>query len=374
MNVIRIAWKELLVNFRDMRTFVFMLAFPIVLMLILGTALTNAFQSGATVGEMSLLYRNTASSPQLTEAWNEFTAAIGREGVKTVAAAAGEDGRADVRDNRYSAYAEVSDDGIRFYGSTRDSIESSIIQGMLGAFADRYNLAAAALKEDPAAVPAILASADADSGSFVSESSLTPDRQPGSMGYYAIAMTTMIAFYSCMSASNLIRGERTRKTIVRLSAAPVGKGAIFAGKVIGCTIVNFLCVAAVVLFSKLAFGADWGTHYPLLLLVLLSEVLLAVSVGLGVSYLFKGDSARSVIMIFTQIASFVGGAYFPIEDVGFFSGISNISPMRWANEALTKMIYADNLQAAWPALGLNVGIAAVFLIAAILFMRRQEAL
>ncbi|MBB6734002.1 ABC transporter permease [Cohnella zeiphila] len=373
MNVINIALKELKVNLRDFRTFVFMLAFPIVLMLILGTALTNAFTSGATVGDMSLLYRNTASSPQLTQAWNEFSSVLEQQGVKLVAASASEDGKADVQDNQYSGYAEITDNGIRFYGSQRDSIESNIIQGMLSAFADRYNLAAAAMKENPTQAQTILAGASAQQ-SYVNESSLTAESQPGSMGYYAIAMTTMIAFYSVISGSNLIRGEKTRNTALRLSAAPVSKGSIFAGKVIGVTIVNFLCVVAVVLFSKFAYNADWGTHYPTLLLILFTEVLLAVSVGVGASYLFKGESSRSFVMIFTQIASFLGGAYFPVDPKGVMNVLSNISPMRWANEALTKIIYQGNLQAAWPALGLNIGVAAVFLIVAALFMRRQEAI
>ena len=48
--------------------------------------------------------------------------------------------------------------------------------------------------------------------------------------YYAVAMTTLIALYSALSASYLIRGERLRKTADRLIAAPVHKGEIFAGR------------------------------------------------------------------------------------------------------------------------------------------------
>ncbi|MEC3543548.1 ABC transporter permease, partial [Bacillus thuringiensis] len=45
MNIFNIAVMHIKRDFRDVRTLVFMLAFPVVLMLVLGTALTNAFDS-----------------------------------------------------------------------------------------------------------------------------------------------------------------------------------------------------------------------------------------------------------------------------------------------------------------------------------------
>ncbi len=53
------------------------------------------------------------------------------------------------------------------------------------------------------------------------------------MDYYAIVMTTMVALYGAMGASNLIRGERIRKTGDRLIAAPITKAEIFIGENIG---------------------------------------------------------------------------------------------------------------------------------------------
>lgn len=283
-------------------------------------------------------------------------------------------GREEVRADRYTAYAELGPDGIKFYGSSKNTIESNIIQGILTAFADRHSLAAAAFQTDPSAARAIVAGAG-QGGDVIRETALNPDKHPDSIGYYAIAMTTMIALYSIISASYLFRSERTRNTAVRLMAAPVGKGEIFIGKIIGCTFINLLCVLLVVLFSKFAFHADWGTHYGMIFLVLLTEVLLAVSLGLGISFLIQGEGSRGVVMIFMQVASFIGGAYFPIGDTeGFMTLLTNLSPLRWANTALMEIIYADNVAAAWPAVGLNFGIAAVFLMMAVISIRRREAI
>lgn len=374
MNIWNIALKEIKSNLRNTRTFLFMLALPIALMLILGAALSNAFTSGVKVSDMRLLVNSEWTSMQGTADWNGFAQAIGKEGVEVVQAEAGMIGQEEVRAGRYTAYAELGTDGIKFYGSSKYTIESNIIQGMLTAFADRYALAAAAFQTDPAAAKEIVASAG-QSGDFISETALNPDKQPGSIDYYAIAMTTMIALYSVFSASYLFRDERTRNTAVRLMAAPISKGEIFIGKIIGCAFINLLCVLGVVLFSKFAFHADWGNHYGMIFLILLTEVLLAVSLGLGVSFLVQGEGSRAFVMIFTQVASFIGGAYFPIGDTeGFMALLTNLSPLRWANTALMQIIYADNLAAAWPAIGLNFGIAAVFLMIAVISMRKREAL
>jgi ABC-2 type transport system permease protein len=158
-------------------------------------------------------------------------------------------------------------------------------------------------------------------------------------------------------------------------AAPLGKGELFAGKVIGCTAINLLCVLTVVLVSKFAFQANWGDHMGLVLLILTTEVILSVSLGLGVSYLAQGEKSGSVIMIFIQIASFVGGAYFPFNDSNAVMAIiMNASPIHWANKAITNLIYSNDILAAWPVIGINVGAAAAFLLISVLIMRKREAL
>ncbi len=159
MNIWHIAVKEIRSNLRDTRTFLFMLAFPIVMMLILGTALSNAFGSSSNVGELQLLVKQQTSNTQLAAAWDGFAESLGREGVKINRAEPGVDGREEVRTDRYTAYAEVGDDGIRFYGSSKNTVESDILQGMLTAFAGRYSLVSAAYGIDPASAPALASGA-----------------------------------------------------------------------------------------------------------------------------------------------------------------------------------------------------------------------
>lgn len=369
MNILTIAMKEIKQNLRDVRTFVFMLAFPVVLMLILGTALTNAFDTNLSVGDIHILYKSTAGS-ELTSYFQSFTKAAKKSGIYFTKASKNMNGKHEVKENHYSGYVEITDSGITLYGSDRNNIEDSVVQGMLSAFADKYNVAAAAASVNPAKVGTAITGGDVHN--YIKETSLTKAKAPGSMDYYAITMTTMIALYGAIFASTLIRSERTRNTALRLAAAPIRKSEIFLGKIIGCFTINFLCLMLVVGVSRFVFKAYWGNHIGIVILVLLTEVILAVSFGLGISYIAKtGEASRMIIMIVIQLASFFGGAYFKVEGA---AGLLQLSPLTWCNEAITKIIYANNIGAALPAIALNLGISILFLAVATISFQRREGL
>ena len=372
MNIINIALNEFKRNIRDFRTLVFMLAFPIVLMLILGTALSSTFDKNIKIGKINVLYTEK-NDRNFSEPFQNFIKEAKKQDTHFSKAANGTNGQRAVQQNKYDAYVIVTDKGIHFYGSERNSIQASMVEGMLTAFTDKYNLITEIAKEKPEQIQAVLAST---SSSYVKETSLNADKAPGSMDYYAIAMTTMIALYSAISASSLIRWERRRNTAIRLAIAPINKIEIFLGKILGGIGINYVCILLVMAFSRFVFGADWGSHLGLVVLILLTLVFLAVSFGLGLSYIIKTDHGmQTIVMIVLQLAAFFGGAYFRIDNAdGIMRLVMNLSPLTWARDALTKIIYNNDLAAALPVISLNIGIAIVFLMVAIVAFRKREGL
>jgi ABC-2 type transport system permease protein len=351
-----------------------MLAFPIVLMLILGLALSNAFSSDAQLGDLKVLLNDKTGGGELSQAFNAFAKEVGKTGVTFESLQPGMDGRTEVGNNHYVDYVELTTQGISLYGSSRNTLESNIVQGMLASFTDKYNAAAAVAKIEPAQTEAVFASSGTD---YIKEMSITPDRTPSSVDYYALAMTVMVGMWAAMSAGGLIQSEISRGTGNRLISAPVSKGEIFTGKILGGMMTNLLCVAVIVLFSKYVFKAYWGSHMGIVAIVLLSEVIMAMGFGLACGYMIKGRAGRNVVSLIVQLLSFFGGAYFPIGDDsggGFMGLLTNLSPIRWANHGLTQVIYGNDVTAAWPVVWLNIGFAVLFLGTSIIVMRRREGL
>ncbi|MDF2814909.1 MAG: transporter, permease protein [Paenibacillus sp.] len=372
MNIWNIALKEIKSVMRDSRTLIFMLAFPIVLMLILGTALSNVFNNEIRLDEVQVLYKDM-SKGVVTQQFESFTKEVAGSGIQFTKAAGDVDGAKEVEQNHYTAYVELRDSGIDLYGSGRNTVESSIVEGMLHAFVGKYNVAVEVVKADPKLLAEVVGTPPAKD--YIQESSLQADKQPGSMDYYALAMTTMIAMYAAMPASSLLRGERNRKTADRLLASPISKSELFVGKILGSLAIQFLGVLIVVAFSKYVFHAYWGEHMGIVILVLLTEMLLAISFGLIVSYISTGVYASMILMIVVQVSSFLGGTYFYIGDTeGIASLVTNLSPLRWVNQALTRVIYENDLSAAIPVVCLNVGLAALFLLLTRLSLHRREGL
>lgn len=370
MNVWRIAVKELLV-FRDVKMLIFMLATPVLLMLILGTLTSSAFNGSVAIGEIRVIYTDESVNGLSGTHWEKWLSQSEVPGVvfekSDMSAAEAID---EVRSGDYSGYVALQPDGVHYYGNSRSRIENSMVNGIVSAYADRYKL-------DLVLPPSDLDEAVIGSlnRSYVKETAIQGPQRPGAMDYFAIAITTTIILYSAATAGNLFDSERTRNTAMRLLASPITKAEIFLGKILGTMLINTVFVAIIMLISKYMYDANWGDNLAMVWLVLISEIALALSVGLGISYVVKGKASGIVIMTIIQLASFFGGSYYRIEDNGdFISKLAQYSPLTWANEALLDIIYGGDSSSAVAVAALNVGVAGALLLIAAVMMRRREGL
>ena len=65
----------------------------------------------------------------------------------------------------------------------------------------------------------------------------------------------------------------------------------------------------------------------MVLMVLFTEILFALSLGLGISYVLKGNATGAVIMVIIQLVAFFGGGYMPVASTtGFMREAQRILP------------------------------------------------
>lgn len=62
-------------------------------------------------------------------------------------------------------------------------------------------------------------------------------------------------------------------------------------------------------------------------------------------------------MVVVQLASIFGGAYFVVEE----NFVTNLSPLTWANTAVMKIIYANDVGAALPVIFKPWNISTLFI-------------
>jgi ABC-2 type transport system permease protein len=355
---------------------IFMLATPVLLMLILGTVLSGNFNGSKAVDDIRVIYsaNGIGDSAELDRLKQWFDNGTGEE-VKLEETTLGEaDALRAVENGTYSGYVSLGEDGIDYYGNSRTGVENGIIHGLLAAYAEHRKL--------NLVIPeGVSAEGSPIAGNHMKGRALQAPLKPDAIDYYAVAVTTMMIMYSAATAGLLFENERVRHTANRLLVAPVTKAEIFAGKILGSLWINSLFIIVIVLISKFMYGANWGNAgaMGMSLLVLLSQIVFAISLGLGASYLFKGKAAGAVVMTFIQLAAFFGGSYYQVEDNGdFVSLLARFSPLDWTNDAIIAIIYGggagSGLSAAAEAILLNVGFSVLFLAISILLMRRKEGL
>jgi ABC-2 type transport system permease protein len=366
-NTLHILKKEIIDHYRNKMTMIFMFAFPLVLILVLGSALSNAFKTTVSVGDIRVLYKSNLNA-EANPYFHEFAKHAEKAGIDFQKAGTHTNGKKEVRLGNADGYAVLNDEGIRLYTNDRNTVESSILEGLFTSFADQYNLSAAIMKTAPSKMETAFVK---QKDNYIETRSLLPKKEPGSMDYYAIVITTLICLYASLGASMLIQGERTRKTADR--AAPVRKSEIFLGKLAASLIVNSICVVLVILVSKAVYKVNWGDHLWLVFTVILTEVLLSVSIGIGISMLSKTPAAaRSLLMLFIQLSAFFGGAYFKIENPSkWLQAIMDLSPLTWINQAITKIIYENDLSSALPVAAANIGAALLFLTVSITALQKS---
>ncbi|WP_433957406.1 ABC transporter permease [Cytobacillus horneckiae] len=368
MNIFRIFIKEMKSNFRDSQTFIFFLAFPIILMTILGTALTNAFTDGVTIdNELKILYKNEGNK-ELAVYFKAFTSEAFKHGFQFAEENNADKGITAVKENEVAAFIVLGNEGVDVYGSDINTIESGVIQGLMAGFANQYSLLQQKIN------PVI---AEEIPNDFILTSSLNGKEQPDSMDYYAVSMAVMLSFFSLYASYQLFRGEKTLKTSVRLIAAPITKGEVLIGKMAGSFTMNAFFILVLIFFSKYVFGAEWGEHLWMVLMILFSLILFAICLGIAISFVAKTPEATASISIFfVQIACFLGGVYFPIDTSSgsLFSFFASLSPLTWSNEALREIIFAQNVAAGYPVILINIVIAAACFFIAVWHLHRQEGL
>ncbi|WLV24557.1 ABC transporter permease [Aciduricibacillus chroicocephali] len=376
MKILSIAWKQIKHDVRDIRSFLFMLAFPIVLMVILGSALSNVFNNEIELGEMNVLYKDNTRN-ELGVAFKAFAVKAEESDIHFKEIQNIEKARNKVKAGKVDAYLVLNKNGISYHASRPDSIEANVIEGMLQTFAGYYKTGRVIIQSNPSKASEILA--QPSRSDYIQEGSIARNKQPSSMDYYAIVMTTMITLYSAIAASHLVSSEREAHTAERLIVAPVRKLEIFVGKVAGSICINAFFIAAVVAFSYFVLKVEWGTtpgQWFLSGTLLLTEVIAAVSLGLGLSLIARTPAAsRMIIMVIVQIASFFGGAYFKIDHPeGLLKTLVNLSPLTWENEGIMRLIYTGDQIFIVKVMAMNIGVALLFLLVSLVTLRRREGL
>ncbi|WP_010236666.1 ABC transporter permease [Clostridium arbusti] len=360
MSVFIIAFKEIKQTFRNKQSILMGLLFPIVLIFILGTVLSGVFSNSSTFKNISVTYIEE-SKGYLSEGFEGFIDKGNSLGIKFSKVQTADEGLKSVKDGKYTCFLKINDKGMELYKSDLAGIQGDVVESMMKSFLQRYG----AVMEIAKVSPSVLAKINSNTnyGGLVKNISLNSKTKPEAMDYYAVTMLTLIILYSSMNGMYSIVGEKTTKTANRLFCTPVSKYKILMGKILGNVIYSAIQIAVIIAFSKFVFHAYWGNHIGTIFIMALAEAVMMVSIGAGMSFIIKDSAAlNGLLSMLSTIFSFLGGGYFPIDGMGKnVQLVTNISPVKWINQAMFKVIYSNDFSSVGIAIIMSLLIAAIFI-------------
>lgn len=206
----------------------------------------------------------------------------------------------------------------------RNLVAESVIGGLLSRI--NFVQSAAIALGNPQAAALAAAGASAAEGAYVNV--MAPDmsgRDYSALQYYAANMLVMFLLYAGMAAGLSIVEERESRTMDRIYAAPVKPVHVLAGKIAGNSLVAFGQALIIIVFTLAFYGLEWGSRYVHLLAACVFTV--AASVSLAVIVAALAPKARTFQMVFMTLTigmTFLSGGFTPelgelLERLGEFT-------------------------------------------------------
>ncbi|MCX8007619.1 MAG: ABC transporter permease [Coriobacteriia bacterium] len=373
--LLRIAAKDLAVLVRDKAAVLVMLAMPLGLVFILGSALGPSAGAGF---DAKVAIVDLDSGPAGTRFVEGILAAEGLDEVFDI----------EVRSDVGEVRRDVSRGDLQAALVIPDGVSEAVAVGapaVLEVLQDPGSQIAAGMWAGVARATASAASAEIVARRVVAQQALSRGTTPpvdlapivvsiedtevdtasriSAVGYYTAGMTGMFLLFGAMFGAFAFVRERREQTFMRMIAAPVPAWAIVGGKATGVLLATVGQFVVLLAGTSALFGVRWGAHPAAAVAVGVAESACAaglamVLAGIGTSERSIGAIAPAVIMLFAA----TGGAMLPVEALpAALRPLQVVSPVYWAVQGFLDVMRG----ASWAEVSTNVatlsGMAVVFL-------------
>jgi ABC-2 type transport system permease protein len=192
--------------------------------------------------------------------------------------------------------------------------------------------------------------------------------------YMAPSMAIMFLMFTVSNGGRSILAERDWGTLPRLLTTPTRATQIIGGKVAGIYLTGLAQMAILILASSLMFGVKWGSGLGVLLLTL---ALVAAATGWGAVLAAYSRTAAQANQLGTMIALLFGmlaGNFVPrIALPSWLRTVGLVTPNAWGLEGFSSLTAGGGAsEIVAPVVALLVMAAALFAVATVAF-RRQYA-
>lgn len=311
MSSIIIAKRLLLSKFREKETYLVYLAFPLVLITILGYAFSSNFSEMDF--ESDVLYHFKHESEYTNNLKKMFKHIDGVTFTQTKNPVKGEE---QILNGEYQLLLVIDDNNIELIHDNA-LITKGIVESLLN-YTD---------------------------SSYIITKGIKGHEPPSSLDFYGLTIMSMMIMYGAFISGFGIITERNNGTLNRITVAPVKRHEFFFGITLGSLVQILIQNIVIITIGHFVLGINYGTRPFAFGIIIISTSFMVVALGFFLANTFKNERiVSSTINLSSQIFVFIGGGYFQLPDSGPIAYISRFSPIYWINNGLLEAVHSTKSQ------------------------------
>jgi ABC-2 type transport system permease protein len=353
---------------RDREAMTMLLLFPIVLILILGTALSGVFKPSSIRTTKAVWYNEDRQ--QTGVMLEEFISSEDMEEyLVTENVSSEKEGREAVSEGKAQAFIHIKEDSsINIYMQSASRVELAVIEGIFDSFENSANTIKAMISNG-------IEIAASEPVTATRQIAVSKDgKLPGSLDYYAVTMLVMTLMYGTLYGGIGVGEVFLEDLGRRLRTTPVNKIVFYSATVTGYMITIFTQGSIIVFFTKFVYGVYWGDNILMILLIILAMSFMSVSLGTLVGMLAKERRITTAILqTMVPLATFISSGYFKFQmpDPAIKRLVSSTVPNAIAQTAIFNTIYGGPAELIARMMIIMVCAGAVFILGSVLAGRRK---
>ena len=198
-------------------------------------------------------------------------------------------------------------------------------------------------------------------------------RIPGAIDYYAVTMLVMILMFAGLNGMDLFHKGLLSDTGNRARIAPISKPALIGGLLAASTLTSFLQGMVTFVFTGVVYGVYWGERIPLVLLTFFAVVLFSQSLCIFMLMIFKNPGAvNGAAQALIWVMTFVSKGYAKVT-FGPLDEVFRYAPNSMAHTVIFGAIFGGNEAKMMMNLAILFGLGVTLFVLAFLSGRRHLA-
>ena len=385
MNVLWISFiNAIKLHVRSITPFIMQVLSTLLIIIILGSALSGNFKTDAFVNTVKVALVNEDKGEASEEFVNFLNSSRLEKLIKISQVADIEAAKQALQQNKYDGVIEIKStysdgyvhgnlNGIQTYMLDNDKTTFQILSSIVNGWKNNSSAIQTALKsgESMDSIAAALQNTD----KIVEEMPLSKSgKLPKAMDYYAITMAIMTLLFSGVLTLGRLQNDFLSDMKTRLQSSPARIGYILTGELMGVTLMSFLQMTFVLLFAHFVYGSNLGSNlgivFGTLFLMALFGQMLAGVLTLGLK---NANAPQGIIGTLAIGLTFLAGGFYtsPFKgSIGHFL-VTYGTPNSLAQTAIFGSIYGGDTQVIFTCMGVLALISLTLLGLTIIFARRR---